>query len=215
MCPTRHSAHDQGSVSEEATVAGDPGIARDLTAHRQRLGEEPGAEQASRTPDRQGAGAAVVLPSRDLGRTLPKLCRALPVEGPLGGVRGSVECAECGLEAQDGHGACPLLCDSLQVAGSHPLQRCCRVCMSRGLTVRTEVAVGVIALPGGEPDQAALDDHEPVALCTVHRPQKIRRRQAADVDRELKVELVTQDRQGADQLGCGTDVPIHPTDSSP
>ena len=87
----RDPAHDKGSIREEATVTGGPGLARDLAADRHRLGEEPGAEEAARPPDRQWAGTAVVPPSRDLGGTLPEPCRALPVEGPLGGVRGIVE----------------------------------------------------------------------------------------------------------------------------
>ena len=87
--------------------------------------------------------------------------------------------------------------------------------MRRRLAMRTKAVVGRFALPGREPDETALDDDEPLALRDVHGPQEVRRRQAADLDRELNVELLAQDGQRADQLGCGADVPIHPTDSSP
>ena len=56
----RDPAHDQGRIREEATVIGGPGLTRDLTADRHRLREQPGAEEASRPPDRQLAGTAVV-----------------------------------------------------------------------------------------------------------------------------------------------------------
>jgi len=81
--------------------------------------------------------------------------------------------------------------------------------------VRTEGIVGAIARSWSEPDETTLDGEQPLALGTVQGLQEVRRHQAADLDRELNVELLAQDGQGADQLGCGADVPIHPTDSSP
>ena len=99
--------------------------------------------------------------------------------------------------------------------GSDPLQRCGRVCVSSRLTVRTEGVVGAIARSWSEPDDAALDGEQPLALRLVQGLQEVRRRKPADLDRELDVELLAQDGQRADQLGCAADVPIHPTDSSP
>ena len=82
--------------------------------------------------------------------------------------------------------------------------------MSRRLTVRTKVVVGLLATSGSEPDETALDDDKPFALRDVQGPQEVRGRQAADLDRELNVELVAQDRQSPDHSGCRADVPIHP-----
>ncbi len=153
--------------------------------------------------------------SRDLGRTLPAPCRHLPVVGPLGRVGGIVERTERLLEAEDRHGTGSLLGDARQVAGSHPLQRLGRMGVRRRLAVRAKAVVGQFALPGREPDEAALDDDEPLVLRDVHGPEQVRRREAADRDRELHVERVAKDGQRVDQPGCGVDVAIHRTDSSP
>ena len=133
----------------------------------------------------------------------------IPVKGTLGGVGGIVERAKRGLEAKDRHGAGPLLGDARQVAWSHPLQRFCGVCMSRRLPMRPKILVGLLAAPGAEPDETALDDDKTFALCDIQGPQEVRRRQAADLDRELNVELVAQDRQSPDQFRCGASVSIH------
>ena len=211
----RDPAHDQGSVREEATVIGGPGITRDLAADRHRFREQPGAEEASRPPDRQLAAPAVVASSRNLGRTLPATRCHLPVVGPLGRVGGIVKRAERLLDAEDRHGTGALLGDAREVAGSQPLQRLGRMGVRRRLALRAKAVVGQLALPGREPDEAAIDDDESLALRDVDGPEQVRRREAADVDRQLHVERVAKDGQRVDQPGCGVDVAIHRTDSSP
>ena len=69
--------------------------------------------------------------------------------------------------------------------------------------------VGLLASPRAEPDETALDDDKAFALCDVQGPQEVHRRQAADLDRELNVELVAQNRQSPDQFRCGASVSIH------
>ena len=55
------------------------------------LVEEAVAKEAPRSADRQRAGPPIMLPSRDLGRTLPERCCSCPVQGPLCGISGIVE----------------------------------------------------------------------------------------------------------------------------
>ena len=111
---------------------------------------------------------------------------------------------------RDRPGAGPLLGDAWQVAWSHPPEHVRGMGMRHCLTVQPKVVVRPLASPGREPDETALDDDKTLALREVQGPQEVRRRQAADLGREVNVELVAQDGQTAHHPGCGADIPIHP-----
>jgi len=92
-----------------------------------------------------------------------------------------------------------LLGDALQVARSHSLQRFGGVRVRVRLPVRSEAVVGSFAPLGIEPDDAALDGDQALALRVVQGQEEVRRRQPGDLDRELNVEAIAQDRQSPDQ----------------
>ena len=56
-----------------------------------------------------------------------------------------------------------------------------------------------------------LDDDQAAPLRRVDRLEKICGRQAADLGGESDVELVTENRQGPDQIRRRTDLAFHPT----
>ena len=66
-----------------------------------------------------------------------------------------------------------------------------------------------------EADETVLDDDQPAALRSVDRLEEICGRQAADLDGESDVELVTEHRQDPDQIRRCTDLAFHPTTVAP
>ena len=84
-----------------------------------------------------------------------------------------------------------------------------RAGMRRRLVMRTKVAIGILAPRRREPDETVLDD-DAAPSCDVQCPKEVHPRQAADLDRQLNVEVVAQHGQRADELGCAAAVPIHP-----
>jgi hypothetical protein len=201
-------ANDERRLREESSVTRGSCLACYPTAFRQRSGEEPSAEEASRPPDRQRAGAAVVLPCRDLGGALPEPGRPQPVKGPLRGIRGTSEGCKRGLEAKDSHGAGPLLGYAREVAWSDPFEDLGSVGMRLRPAVRSEVAVCLLAAFIGERDNTVLDNDQTLTLREVEGAQEFAGLQATDLDGELSVEAVAQHRQRPDRPGAG--VCVHP-----
>jgi hypothetical protein len=66
--------------------------------------------------------------------------------------------------------------------------------MCHRLTVRTEVAVRLLASFGTDLDGAVGDRYKTVALGDLQRAQSIRGGEAADLDSELKVKPIAKDR---------------------
>ena len=138
-----------------------------------------------------------------------------PVESSLCGIRGTSEGCERGLEAEDHHGACTLFGDARKVAGSEPREDLGGAGMRLRPAVGSEVTVCLLATFIGERDNALLDNDQTLALRHVEGLQQFGGLQAADLDGELRVEVVAQHDKGTDRIGCRAAVRVHRADSSP
>jgi hypothetical protein len=209
------TANDERGVCEEPPVARSPRFARDPATDGEGLAEDAVAEEALRLPNRQGAGTAIVFLARDARRALPEPCRSGPIQGPLGGRCGLAERRDCGLDPRTA--TAPARCSAMP--GRSPGRTrsntsAARACARGRLTVRAQVPVGILAPGRGEPDEPTLDDEAARSLREVQRAQKVRTRQAADLDGELNVDVVTEDRERLDRFGLRACLRIPPTDSS-
>ena len=156
-----------------------------------------------------------MLPSRDLGGALPDAGRAHPVKRALGSGGGTIKGCERGLEADDRDGARPLLGDAREVAGSDPLEDFGSVRMRLRPAVRSEVSECLLATPICERDNTVVDNDQTPALCNVEGEKEFGGLQAADLDGQLRVEAVAQNRKGLDRLEMPRRRSCPSTDSSP